>query len=489
MLDTSFSSYVLVKVAIHSIRAILPLSALWCAAQPFLPATYWAQWPVRVLTYYAASEVAFFVFVYLPRKHYLSTPAKHPPLVPYAERKALFARCKASIGDPESYITRWMRDAPMHEIREENVREFFTWGFFNAAEPSEEHTEELDGYIAEVNELLDTPLKPGRGNAKTIRLTIDNPRMLHRPLLWYTIVAGVDIYNHLALSWLGWSHRRASLTELAMTFPPRPLALLGAPSQSGGLSYWLRPHTSVKHRPVIFIHGIGIGLMSYLPFITSLHAPEGDGEIGILALELMPISFHMTTGSPDRDTFLAQFATILAANPAWGDGFTLVTHSYGSIPTTHLLTSPLATAIAEVVLIDPVTLLLHQPSVAYNFTFRNPRQANEWQLFYFASTDADVAHCLSRRFFWSQNVLWREDLAAWTAATGGTARIFLAGRDLIVDAPQVWKYLAPNATGEEWVEDGLHVFLAPELDHAVIFDTPRRRAKLLKETVAACVRA
>jgi hypothetical protein len=36
--------------------------------------------------------------------------------------------------------------------------------------------------------------------------------------------------------------------------------------------------------------------------------------------------------------------------------------------------------IAPVLLIDPITFLLHHPAVAYNFLYRYPRHANEWQL-------------------------------------------------------------------------------------------------------------
>jgi len=41
---------------------------------------------------------------------------------------------------------------------------------------------------------------------------------------------------------------------------------------------------------------------------------------------------------------------------------------YGSVVTTHLLHTPaVANKIGPVILIDPVTFLLHLPDVAYNF--------------------------------------------------------------------------------------------------------------------------
>ena len=59
----------------------------------------------------------------------------------------------------------------------------------------------------------------------------------------------------------------------------------------------------------------------------------------------------------------------------------------------------LAPRISATLFVDPVTLLLHMPDVAYNFTIRAPKATNEWVLWYFASKDPGVAHTLGRHFF------------------------------------------------------------------------------------------
>ncbi|KAG6857936.1 hypothetical protein C0991_004254, partial [Blastosporella zonata] len=63
---------------------------------------------------------------------------------------------------------------------------------------------------------------------------------------------------------------------------------------------------------------------------------------------------------------------------------------------------PLIAKIAHVMLIDPIPILLHLPPVAYNFLHRAPSSAAEWQLWYFASTDPDIARTLGRAFFWTE---------------------------------------------------------------------------------------
>lgn len=137
-------------------------------------------------------------------------------------------------------------------------------------------------------------------------------------------------------------------------------------------------------------------------------------------------------------------------------------------------------------LIDPIPFLLHLPSVAYNFVYRAPRTANEWELWYFASRDADVSRALSRHFFWVENVLWKEELK------GRRVGVVLSGADQIVDAEEVRAYLTGvdveemTGSGEgggemsrQWEKDGLEVLFYPDLDHAMVFDTRERRKPML----------
>jgi pimeloyl-ACP methyl ester carboxylesterase len=171
--------------------------------------------------------------------------------------------------------------------------------------------------------------------------------------------------------------------------------------------------------------------------------------------------------------------------------------------------------IAATLLIDPIPFLLHHPAIAYNFVYRQPRNANEWQLWYFASREPDTARALSRHFFWFECILFREDVLGATsgggrgltstsaAGTQGKKRpmpvtVSLAGRDQIVDARAVHAYLTGSKDVEEeaeqvnpvgkgraglppsrWEQDEFEVLYFPELDHATVFDTPIDRAPLL----------
>ncbi len=298
----------------------------------------------------------------------------------------------------------------------------------------------------------------------------------------------MDAIAHIYLRYRSFHFYRLPLSRFATVFPPRPLALLTThitPART--VSYWHRPHKSKSRLPVLFIHGIGIGLYTYAHFLAQLNRRkdnQGDGEIGIIAVEIMPISFRLTHAALDSEEMKSEILKIVLSH-GWTK-FVLVTHSYGSVIATHLLKDKKASSlVGPMLLIDPVSILLHLPDVAYNFTCRQPVEANEHQLYYFASMDMGVAHALSRRFFWQDNILWKAEL------DGRRVTVVLAGRDLIVNTEAVGRYLAGNqdlASKEkdsswkrrEWKGTGLDIIWHDELDHAQVFDTKADYSQLVE---------
>lgn len=78
----------------------------------------------------------------------------------------------------------------------------------------------------------------------------------HSDLEDLQIVGVIDFMTSLRLHMLGFRHY--SDKRLFQSFPPRPLTLLSRSSNIEGLSYWYRPHRSVKENPILFLHGIGV---------------------------------------------------------------------------------------------------------------------------------------------------------------------------------------------------------------------------------------
>ncbi|PVI00813.1 hypothetical protein DM02DRAFT_614075 [Periconia macrospinosa] len=510
MIDHSIPRYIFIRICILALRIITPLSIFFCSLSIADPPR---NGFTKFLLAWSIIETAFWLLVFLPRKRALQASANHPPLIEREERKALFWRCWDQIPNPEWYLNRWFPGAKVWEIRRDNVAEFYRWALLNKGdEPIEktesvvvnpgtdeetsdgvrelevlkkqEEREELDEYVDGLQTLLGRRLEPGKGNAQSLRLTTDKVNMLHRPFLWYMIVFLVDTLTSAYLRYNSFTLHRPPLRQAISIFPPRLASIFTTKrSAAADISYWYRPHTSKTRLPVLFIHGIGIGLYPYARFLAEInkhnrHSPE-DGDIGIIAIELMPISFRITSPILGRDEICRQINAILEKHGF--DKVVLAAHSYGSVITTHLLQNTTTAAkIGPMLLVDPVTFLLHLPDVCYNFTARKPRRANEYQLSYFACTDQMVSHTLARHFFWAQNILWKEDLR------GRDVTVSLGGRDLIVDTETVGKYVAgvdlksENQTWKDspWTGNGFETVWWPTCDHAQVFERAEGRQKL-----------
>ena len=546
MIGTSVWELVFIRACIFVIQYSLLLSGCITAILFATQGTTIAFW---IFCSLFALDALYGVFLYLPFKVRLSRAANHPELLTRPERDALFHQCWVNIPDPERYLRLWFLDGNPAEIKRDNVKELFLWAFFDRGivsavadderdqrlntEAPETIEEELEEYLVRTEELLGRPLEPGRGTAVPLRLTIDVIETRYRSLWWYAVVGLVDFGTYFFLIRHGFEFHCPPVRKALNVFPLRAPALLPtlpgklrrlkAPSASSEVSYWYRPHTSPDTLPVLFIHGIGIGLHPYTKFLSEIPA-----DTGVIALEILPISMRLCSAPLSKPEFLRHVQRILSHH-GW-DRFAIVSHSYGSVLTTHILRSAELGPRAEaVVLVDPVSLLLHLPDIAYNFTRRRPRRANEWQLWYFASMDPGTALALGRHFFWRQNLIWKEELVALplggsdadggsysgdAAASEGTrtqvqtqtragqqkrkVAVCLSGRDLIVDTLSVARYLVADGelshlethnenelarllTGEEncVTRLGIEVLWFPPLDHSQVFDGEKDRERVL----------
>jgi len=338
----------------------------------------------------------------------------------------------------------------------------------------------------------DMKFSPGKNSAvKTLRFSLDPVNISHKPLLFYVLgVGGADVYAALIMWYHGYQHYATK--QWFASFPFRPQTILSPyKSPAKHISYWYRPHTSKTKLPILYIHGIGI-LHTYGDFFAELanalnheSSPE-DGQIGIIVLEILPISFRMTHAALSAADMRSEIRSILDQH-SWSR-FGLMANSYGTIISAQMLRDPSLNArISDVIFIDPVSFLLHLPDMTYNFTRRPPKSASEHQMYYFASTDMGAAHTLARRFCWPDNILWKEDLKGrrWT--------IMLSELDIIVAADAIGQYLTrpkgvkaledkrDGSTWKttKWTGGPLDVMWLKGLNHAEVFDTKRDRKMVI----------
>ncbi len=183
MIGTSFSEFLLIRTSIALIRAVTPLSILYCIALPFIP-----SYPIPLIVgAWPIAEICFYFLVYHPWRRLLQRPIRHPPLVSREERRQLFERCQENIPDPDRYLSKWFLDAPLRDIKRDNVKEFYRWAFLNSGSYDPADEAELEEYTNGLEKTLGRTIPSGRGSAKCLRLTLDEVKPRHRPLVWYLV--------------------------------------------------------------------------------------------------------------------------------------------------------------------------------------------------------------------------------------------------------------------------------------------------------------
>ena len=185
MIGTSPTQYVFIRICIFLLH-YFPLLVILALVLTLI-IDHDAHRLMGFLEIVAIAEVMFYVLVYIPKYRLCQRPALHPPIRSREQRRQVFQQGCDNIADPEQYLSKWFLGAPLSAIRRENVKEFYCWALLNRSSWGPDEEQELDEYADEFEELLGQKLRPGRGPAKALRLTIDPVNILYRPLLWYTV--------------------------------------------------------------------------------------------------------------------------------------------------------------------------------------------------------------------------------------------------------------------------------------------------------------
>lgn len=374
------------------------------------------------------AEVLFYGYFrwHLRRLQRRTPPSRFPPGL----RRDAFQRILDFFRDPASakqFLSGWFCGAPFQSIYHDNAKEWLSCAmFFCAPEAltSGEH-EEVDTIIQRFEtRFLDRPFPKGRNDQLTCaRLTLDPVRAVHRPLAFY---AGVK-----CMSWI------LGLILRAQGFQRY---------QSGRMWYWYRRWPDAGHPPLVFVHGIGIGILPYYWFLSRLWVTRP-----MFILEVPYVSMQLTSVNMTVDETVDAVDDMMRTHQV--QHACIMGHSFGSIIAAWIIKS-LPHRVSSIVLLDPVCFLLFLPDVCCNFVYATPRsRLRDWLVHYFAKRELHVSHTLSRHFWWHRNILWAEELPPTVPTT-----VLLSGRDEIAPAASVREYLQQFPH--------VHVLWYEELRHA-----------------------
>lgn len=208
----------------------------------------------------------------------------------------------------------------------------------------------------------------------------------------------------------------------------------------GRVAYYFHPGGNVpedsdedveSNTPIVFVHGIGLGLIMYMSFIDALVATGRP----ILLPEIPYVSGFKPFQSPSSILSPAVVSSTMTAMLA-SHGFlkaTWVGHSYGTSWVSYMCKYA-STAVAALLFLDPICFCLHVPSLTKHFVYQRPDIGT---LSYMVRTDVTVNWSIQRSFPWAWIILFLEEVKVPTV-------VFLSEKDDLVPAEKVATYFKDN---------------------------------------------
>ena len=290
---------------------------------------------------------------------------------------------------------------------------FFAWAFFGI------HRDQLEEWMVQdmdrMYDILEAQygmkFEPGiSADMKPMRLSLDPLEPSYRPFLVYFIFGSLKFMAGLLLRAVGFYQCRTST----------------------GLRYWYRPEKTVSNKlPILFLHGIAPGgLALYLPMLFFL---GGDGR-PLMFFENPGISFGIQFENPPSERVTTEGVwEAVDGHLGPNRNIAVVGHSFGSCPITWLIHhSALKRRIRQIVLVDPVSILLSEPDVITNFLYQRKALQKRPLKIAVVSNEIFTEHYLRRHFSWYNSELWLEDLPAHAKVL-----VCLSDNDPIVPAHKI----------------------------------------------------
>lgn len=189
LLGQSTAEYALIKAIIYTFRYLGLICLIYFYLALSIGGVRWISHPVSItIETIGAIEILFYLFWFLPYRHYLhkQRPAFPPPLT-REERQTLFYKSLAVTPDIELFAKQWMCGANLEDLRRENLKEWFLWALFDREGPPGADDEELEEYVEAVEEALGRNLRSGWGPVESLRLNFQRFDVSHRSLAYYCV--------------------------------------------------------------------------------------------------------------------------------------------------------------------------------------------------------------------------------------------------------------------------------------------------------------
>jgi pimeloyl-ACP methyl ester carboxylesterase len=247
-------------------------------------------------------------------------------------------------------------------------------------------------------------------------------KVAYRPLAFYVFTECVALWCHWKLT--------------------RSLGFKPLEHKSSIATYYLyQPTTATEETlpPIVFLHGIGLGLAPYLGFIDKLQKQHPCRSI--YAVSYQHVSMRLsTTLLPTAAEVAEDIAAFLGSS-----GITkanIIGHSYGTLVASSLVKRHPA-LLSGLTLIDPVCFLMFLPYMTnrtFHFDTSKHVTALGSMMKGLVLRELHCAASMSKRFVWHEMNLWASDIPSDIKTT-----VVLGGSDDMVPASSIQKMLSSPA--------------------------------------------
>eukprot|EP01038_Epipyxis_sp_PR26KG_P013976 gene13976-18745_t len=318
----------------------------------------------------------------------------------------------------EDFIQGFHCKADLSDIRYANFFSFLSWAMFA------KHSHDLTEHESiKINHIINECKKRGYKNlpclegcdsngpnpdVKHVAMTLETIPYIHRPLIMYVGVRVMEMFTEIMF-----------------------LACCGfIKFEMKGISYWFKVGQTNNADPLVFMHGITTGWSVYLSLVKALGTNRTIILIDLDGIKINSMVFSL----PTPNQFADAVKSILDKHGI--QKVSLVGHSFGSITSGWFIRRH-PDMVSHLSLIDPVSLLLALPDVAYSFLYRKPVGFTEWLIHLGASREFTISHMLHRNFWWYNNILWLEDIPNHIGVV-----VALAGGDEITNPTTIFEYVS-----------------------------------------------
>lgn len=337
-----------------------------------------------------------------------------------------------------------------HELGRLDLLELLAWAFFY------KHIGDLDKVEMEWCEYasrkvvedfgIDPKQRPERTGVRCIKHTLDQISVIHRPLIFYLSIYALRQLHGLILLARGFRRGRHQ-----------------------GLRYWHRLSQETSSNasdgegtePLIFFHGIGIGLVMYTPLLLRLPSHQQ------VLFEMPWISMNPWAQIPSPHEYSRWVVEALQSHGI--QRCVALGHSFGSLPIAWLLRQH-PSLLSRTILVDPVAMYLNLPDVCVNFLYKKPKSLSGKAMQFFGAREFGIAKTLMRHFFWTDSVLFPEMLPDGSS-------VILMENDRILPVKNIYTSSSQHSN--------IRTVVIPDLDHGHFLVWPSA-AKTILDHVAGC---